>query len=112
MNKIKLSYKEIQELRSRHKNNVRFHLNKASVVKKCEYCGNLYTPTHHSQKFCDKNCYRKHRQDYKAKWKREKYQHKQSLGTGYINATPHKDFDEEHKILMKEFRRLGIKRKR
>lgn len=110
---MKLSYQQIKELRSKYQNDEVLHLNKASIIKKCEYCGELYTPTHHSQKFCNKDCYRKHRQDYKAKWKREKYKPKQaSMGSGFINGTANKDFDKEQEIISKELRRLGIKRKR
>lgn len=107
---MKLSYKEIQELKSKYEDNVSLHLNKASIVKTCQYCGNLYSPTHHSQKFCTKKCYREHRKDYKAKWKRENYVQKPNLGSGYITSEHrNKDFDKEEEIIKRELRRLGVR---
>ena len=108
------SFKQIQEIKQKCQNNVTLRLNKSSIVKKCEWCGNLYTPTHHNQKFCTKKCSKEHRLDYKNRWDRTKRKKKpiQKLGTGYIKSSRHEDFKEEHKILTKEMRRLGIKRKR
>lgn len=111
---MKLTYQQIQELKSKYKNNVSLRLNKCSIVKTCEWCGNLYTPTHHRQKFCTKKCYREHRIDYKNEWDRTKRKRKphQTLGTGYIKSSRNEDFNREHEILTKEMRRLGIHRKR
>lgn len=104
---MKLSFKEIQYIKSKSPNNARLHLNKASIVKKCEFCGKLYTPTHHLQKFCSDFCYKEHRKDYKATWKRTKYKPKQRLGTSTINETRNKDFKKEHEILQRELYRIG-----
>ena len=107
---MKLTYKQIQWLKSKYPNDVSLRLNKASIVKTCEYCGNLYSPTHHSQKFCTKKCYREHRKDYKAKWKRENYVQKPNLGSGYITSEHrNKDFDKEEEIIKRELRRLGVR---
>ena len=108
---MKLTYKQIQELKSKYKNNVSLRLNKCTIVKTCDWCGNLYTPTHHKQKFCNKNCYREHRIEYKNEWDRTKRKKRHKLGTGYIKSTPNEDFNKEHKILQKEMRRLGIRKR-
>lgn len=78
-------------------------------MKVCPYCQSLYVPTHHRQKFCSKKCFKEHRRDYKAEWKRTKYIPKPRVGTSNINSTPNKDFDKEEKILQRELRRLGLK---
>lgn len=108
---MKLTYQQIQELKSKYNNNVSLRLNKCSIVKTCEWCGNLYTPTHHKQKFCNKNCYREHRIKYKNEWDRTKRKRRPSMGTGYIKSSRNEDFNEEHRIITKELRRLGIKRR-
>ena len=79
---IKLSYKEIQWLRSKYANGEVLHLNKASIVKKCHYCGNYYTPTHHRQVYCTKDCSKKALQDQKNEWKRTKWIKPKENGTG------------------------------
>ena len=108
---IKLSYKEIRELKSKCSDDVILHLNRASSVKRCKFCGNLYSPTHHKQVYCTKSCSKKAHQEQKNKWKRENYVEKQKLGTGYIMSEHrNKDFNKEQEILKKELRRLGIKR--
>jgi len=110
---MKPSFKEIQELKSRLPNECTLIANKCSIVRICKYCGNLYVPTHFNQKkFCSRECFHNHRLDYKAEWKRTKYnpKPKQTLGTGYIDATRQQDFDKEEKIIKKELRRLRIKR--
>ena len=103
---MKPNFKEIQELKRKHQNNVSLRLNKCSIVKVCPYCGNLYVPTHHRQKFCSKKCYKEHRKDYKAQWNREKYKPKPSLGSGYINEHRNEDFDREAEIVKRELRRI------
>lgn len=111
---IKKSFKEIQELKSKYDDNVTVIVNKCSLVKVCPYCNRLYIPTHHRQKFCTRKCFKEHRRDYKAKWKREKYQLKpyEKVGTGYLQAKPKKDFDKEHIAVKKELKRMGIYKKR
>lgn len=83
---------------------------KCSVLKKCEWCGNLYTPTHHSQKYCTTECYRNHRREYKAKWKRENDDRiKETLGTtGISSHHRNKNFKTEAKIIRNERKRTGI----
>lgn len=109
---MKPTYKQIQMMKRKYDNNVRLRLNKCSVIKTCEFCGNLYVPNHHNQKFCSDYCYKEHRKDYKAEWKRTKYHPKpiQQLGTSYITEKRNKDFKKEHEILQKEVRRLTRKR--
>lgn len=109
---MKLTFKQIQWLKSKYSNNVSLRLNKCSIVKTCEYCNKLYTPTHHRQKFCSKKCYKEHRLEYKNEWDRTKRIRKPSIGTGYIKGTANEDFDKEHKILTRELRRLGLDKKR
>ena len=104
---MKLSFKQIQEIKKNCPNNCKVIGYKASLVKTCEYCGKLYTPTHHSQKFCTKNCYKKHRQDYKNEWMKTKYKQKPKLGTGYISSGKFcGDFEKEEKIIKNELRRI------
>ena len=109
---MKLSYKQIQELRSKYDNTVTLHLNKASIVLKCHFCGKYYTPTHHRQVYCCKECSRKALQDQKNKWKREKWIKPKGLGTSYITEKRKEDFNEEHRQIKGELRRLGINKKK
>ena len=90
-------------------NNVRYRWNKASLVRECDYCRKLYIPTHHNQKFCTKKCYKEHRKDYKAKWKREKYQPKPRIGTSNIDGKRNKDFQKEARIIKKEMRTFKLR---
>ena len=108
---MRLSFKEIQELKSKYDNNVTLRVNKCSLVRQCPYCMRLYIVTQHQQKFCSRKCYKEHRRDYKARWKREKYNPKQyeRLGTGYLTGKAKKDFDKEHKAIKKELRRMRIR---
>ena len=108
---IKLSYKEIQSLRSKYTNGEVLHLNKASIVKKCNFCGNYYTPTHHRQVYCCKDCSKKALQDQKNEWKRTKWIRPKRMGTGYIDEKPKQDFDAEKRTIEKELRRLGLKKR-
>ena len=80
-------------------------------MKVCPYCNRLYVPTHHKQKFCTEDCYKEHRREYKARWKREKYQRKtrEKIGTGYLMEKRKEDFDKESKTIKKELRRLRIR---
>ena len=110
---MKLSYKEIQCLRSKYNNGEVLHLNKASIVKKCQYCGNYYTPTHHRQVYCCKECSKYALQDQKNKWKREKWIRPRRVGTSYISEKRKEDFNAESRQIKGELRRLGLnKRKR
>ena len=110
---MKLSYKEIQCLRSKYNNGEVLHLNKASIVKKCQYCGNYYTPTHHRQVYCCKECGKYALQDQKNKWKREKWIRPKRVGTSYISEKRKEDFNAESRQIKGELRRLGLnKRKR
>ena len=110
---MKLSYKEIQCLRSKYNNGEVLHLNKASIVKKCHFCGNYYTPTHHRQVYCCKDCSQKALQDQKNKWKREKWKRPRRVGTSYISEKRKEDFNAESRQIKGELRRLGLnKRKR
>ena len=103
---MKPNYKQIQEMKRKYRNNVTLHLNKCSIVKTCSYCHKLYVPTHHKQKFCSDICYREHRKDYKAEWKRTKYKPKPQIGTGHITGHRNEDFDREAEIVRKELRRF------
>ena len=107
---MKLTYKQIRWLKSKYDNTVSLRLNKCSIVKTCDWCDKLYTPTHHKQKFCTKKCYREHRLEYKNNWDRTKRKRKPSIGTGYIKGSRNEDFSKEHEILQKEIRRLKLKR--
>lgn len=110
---MKLSYKEIQCLRSKYNNGEVLHLNKASIVKKCHFCGNYYTPTHHRQVYCCKDCSAKALQDQKNEWKRTKWKRPRRVGTSYISEKRKENFDDELRQIRGELRRLGInKRKR
>lgn len=101
----------MQELKQRYPNNVRLRLNKCSIVKVCPYCQRLYVPTHHNQKYCTDECFKEHRREYKARWKREKYQKKpyEKIGTGYLTEKRKQDFDEEQKAVKKELRRFRLR---
>ena len=100
----------MQEVKSKLPNNVRVKWNRCSIVRTCEWCGSLYVPTHHSQKFCTKKCYKEHRRDYKAQWNREKWNQKPSLGSGNIHSEHrNKDFDKEQEIIKRELKRIGIR---
>lgn len=113
MNNIKLSYKEIQELKSKYEDNVVLHLNRASIVKTCKYCGKWYTPTHHRQVYCTKKCSKEALQDQKNKWKREKWIKPRALGGSFLTEKRKEDFDDELRQVRGELKRLGLnKRKR
>lgn len=83
----------------------------SSPLRVCGYCGCLFTPTHHSQKYCpDKECSKKHRRDYKADWIME-YRMKHPnwdnrIGTSNLSSHPNKDFDKEEKAVKHELRRM------
>lgn len=109
---IKLSYKEIQCLRSKYNNGEVLHLNKASLVKKCKFCGNLYARTHHRQVYCCKECSQKALQDQKNEWKRTKWIKPKENGTGYITEKRKENFDDELRQIRGELRRLGIKQRK
>ncbi|MBP5422787.1 MAG: hypothetical protein J6Y78_10145 [Paludibacteraceae bacterium] len=109
---IKLSYKEIQCLRSKYNNGEVLHLNKASIVKECHFCGNYYTPTHHRQVYCTKSCSKKALQDQKNKWKRENWIPKIENGTGYLTEKRKENFKEESRQIKGELRRLGLNKKK
>lgn len=110
---MKLSYKQIQEIRAKYDNTVTLHLNKASIIKKCHYCGKWYVPTHHRQVYCDKSCSKKALQDQKNKWKRENWIPKIENGTSFITEKRKEDFNDELRQVRGELRRLGLnKRKR
>lgn len=109
---IKLSYKEIQWLRGKYNNGEVLHLNKASIVKKCNYCGNYYTPTHHRQVYCCKDCSAKALQDQKNEWKRTKWVKPKENGTGYITEKRKENFDDELRQIRGELLRLGIKQRK
>lgn len=111
---MRLTFKEIKELKSKYDNTVTFHVNKCSLVRQCPYCMRLYIVTQHQQKFCSRKCYKEHRRDYKARWKREKYTPKpyERLGTGYLKGKPKQDFDKEQKAIENELRRMRIYKRR
>lgn len=109
---MKLTYKEIQCLRSKYTNGEVLHLNKASIIKKCKYCGKHYTPTHHRQVYCCKKCSQNALQDQKNKWKREKWIKPKRIGTGYITEKRKEDFQAESRQIKGELRRLGLNKKR
>lgn len=109
---MKLSYKEIQEIRSKCPNDCTLHLNKASIVKKCNFCGNLYSPTHHRQVYCCKSCSRKALQDQKNEWKRTKWIRPRQNGTSYITEKRKENFDDELRQIRGELKRLGINKKK
>ena len=111
---MRLTFKEIQELKSKYDNTVTLRVNKCSLVRQCPYCMRLYIVTQHQQKFCSRKCYKEHRRDYKARWKREKYTPKpmERLGTGYLKGKAKKDFDKEQKAIEKELRRMRIYKRR
>lgn len=81
---------------------------KISVLGICEYCGNYYVKNHHSRKFCSDKCFREHRKDYKAKWKRDNYV-RADLGSSEIGATPNSDFEKEEKIVRNELKRFKLR---
>lgn len=109
---MKIPYKEIQVIRSKCPDNCTLHLNKASLIKKCNFCGKLYTPTHHRQVYCCKSCSQKALQDQKNEWKRTKWIRPRRTGTGYITEKRKTDFKEESRQVRGELKRLGIYRKR
>lgn len=111
---MRLTFKEIKELKSKYDNTVTFHVNKCSLVRQCPYCMRLYIVTQHQQKFCSRKCFKEHRRDYKAQWKREKYTPKpyERLGTGYLLGKPKADFEKEEKAVKNELRRMKLYRKR
>ena len=107
---MKIPYKEIQKIKANCPNDCTFHLNKASLVRKCKFCGDLYAQTHHRQVYCCKDCSKKALQDQKNEWKRTKWIRPKRMGTGYIDEKPKQDFNAEQKTIEKELRRLGLKR--
>lgn len=109
---IKLSYKEIQWLRGKYKNGEVLHLNKASIICKCEFCGQYFAKTHHRQKYCTKDCSKKALQDQKNEWKRTKWIKPKENGTGYITEKRKENFDDELRQIKGELRRLGIKQRK
>lgn len=107
---MRIPYKDIQKIKRDAPSNCIFHLNRASMICKCEFCGQYFGKTHHRQKYCTKDCSRKALQDQKNEWKRTKWVRPKRTGTGYIDEKPKKDFKEEEKTIKKELRRLGLKR--
>ena len=108
---MKPSFKQIQELKAKYSDDVTLNLYKCSIVKICPYCDGLYVPTHFNQKYCTEECYKEHRREYKAEWKRTKYQPKprEKLGTGYLTEKRKQDFDKEKQTIKRELRRLRIR---
>ena len=109
---MKIPYKEIQKIKANCPNNCTFHLNKASLVRKCHFCGKLYAQTHHRQVYCCKECSQKALQDQKNEWKRTKWVKPKENGTGYITEKRKTDFDDELRQIRGELLRLGIKQRK
>lgn len=109
---MKISYKDIKKIKENAPPNCVFHFNRASIICKCEFCGQYFAKTHHRQKYCCKDCSQKALQDQKNEWKRTKWIKPKENGTGYITEKRKTDFDDELRQIRGELRRLGIKQRK
>ena len=106
---MKPNFQQIQMIKKMSGKNCKLRLNKVSIVQECEFCGNLYTPNHHRQKFCSDDCFKEHRRKYKRDWKNDKYNPRTGkLGTGGISEHRNKDFSRERNIVRNELRRIRL----
>lgn len=109
---MKIPYKDIKKMKEDAPSNCVFHFNRASIISKCEFCGQYFAKTHHRQKYCTKDCSKKALQDQKNEWKRTKWIKPKENGTGYITEKRKTDFDDELRQIRGELRRLGINKKK
>ena len=84
-------------------------------VTKCRYCGSTFIKFQNATKYCSDKCrdystlehtekrVRKHRKKHRSQT--DSYW---GLGSGYLHGTPKSDFEDEHKSIMSEYRRLKL----
>ena len=88
-------------------------------ISKCKYCGKTYTKTENKTAFCSDECRHKSKQDSKAKYQRKRRKQiregtlisneRNYIGTGLLSKHANPDFKKEHKNILKERQRIGVK---
>lgn len=106
----KNNFLRFKELRANSPPYVKINPHKISFLEHCEWCGLLFVPRTHRQKFCSDECFADHRRKYKRDWKRNNYQPKakHQLGSGWISETANTDFEKEARIIRNEKKRLRL----
>lgn len=89
--------------------------------KECKWCGNTFNPHHNKQSYCDKVCQSLSRQKYKSNWMyRNRIRQRNgdlfddrsilNVGTGGLGEHCEVDNVVEHRKIIGELRRLGLRR--
>ncbi len=95
-------------------------MTKNRKLSKCKWCGKLFEKQHNNQVCCSRECQDKRNQESSANSSmRHYYRHKvgnvnrkaiTSLGSKGTSSTtkPKEDFEEEHKSIINEAKRIGF----
>lgn len=88
-------------------------------ISKCKYCGTTYIKTENKSGFCSDECRRKSIQDSKARYQRKRRKlirdgvlisnERNYIGTGLLSKHANNDWSKEHKSILKELKRIGVK---
>lgn len=89
-------------------------------LSRCVYCGKLYIKTENRTTYCSHDCRHKSIQDSKARYQRKRRKlikdgelisnENNFIGTTFLSKHPQKDFKKEHENILKEARRLGVRK--
>ena len=86
----------------------------------CKYCGKPFTKRHNRQVYCSDSCRLNARREQKARYQRERRKRIRSgelvsneskyVGTGFLSQHRQEDYDQEMEAILKEMKRLKIRR--
>ena len=92
----------------------------SSRVSVCSWCGRSYVKLANKQKYCCDYC-RESARSHQSRMKSHRWYHRHKheltekqrwgLGSGVIGQHRHEDFNREQEVVLKELRRLGLKRR-